>query len=328
MINALDAAWATIEQHQEIRQRVLESLTITLENSMTLKRRDVDKLLETAYISLLLHVFTRNSFRTGLERLQGVTMQYMIKNLPRILKEKELCNLRHMKQIITILVNNIQTPNHQLDKLLAICLKLGITDVGDYQSCFCIKVAKHIVSVSSVIEETDNLNVFSPAQVHDMILTHSKFKYVMENDSSTRKELIDLMVCCVSLSKGLISIPENDKIDLLLLNYRGSVRNVDRLLRLLLHSYKCQQNIKVRLNRKPYQHCEFFDYSSLGVCSLLCTVSNGDRTRRRNFLWIISTCWALIIFSILSGLPNVWMSKECEKLYLIFHYMIHWNRHR
>lgn len=248
MINALDAAWATIEQHQEIRQRVLESLTITLENSMTLKRRDVDKLLETAYISLLLHVFTRNSFRTGLERLQGVTMQYMIKNLPRILKEKELCNLRHMKQIITILVNNIQTPNHQLDKLLAICLKLGITDVGDYQSCFCIKVAKHIVSVSSVIEETDNLNVFSPAQVHDMILTHSKFKYVMENDSSTRKELIDLMVCCVSLSKGLISIPENDKIDLLLLNYRGSVRNVDRLLRLLLHSYKCQQNIK------PFMH--------------------------------------------------------------------------
>lgn len=250
MIDAIDVAWPTIEQNQEIRQRVLESLAITLENSMTLKRRDVDKLLETAYISLLLHIFTRDSFRTGLERLEAVTMQYMIKILPRILKEKELSILPHMKQIITIVVNNIQTPNHQLDKLLATSLKLGISDVGDYQSCFCIKVAKHIVSASAVIGQTDYLNVFSPAQVHDMILTHSKFKYVMENDTSTRKELIDLMACCVSLSKGLISMPENDKIDLLLLNYRGSVRNVDRLIRLLLHSYKCQQNIKVRLNRK------------------------------------------------------------------------------
>jgi hypothetical protein len=220
---------------------------------MNLKRRDVNKPFEMAILSLLLHIFSRDSLKTIIERLQAMTMQYIIKMLPRSVKENDLDVLGYMERIITVILDNFQASSYQLDRLLAVSLKLGISDVGDGHSCFCIKVAKQIVSASASVEQSDALNVFSPAQVHDMILTHSKFKNVMENDTSTRKELIHLMAYCVSLSKGLISPPEIDKINLLLLQYRGSVCKADQLLRLLLHLYELRQEIKVRLNSKLSQ---------------------------------------------------------------------------
>lgn len=251
MMDAIGTAWGTITKQQqlEIRDSVLQSIITLLQNSMAIKRRAVNKPVQTAFISLLLHIFTHDSSadeKQGMEQLRAMTMRYIIKMLPRLAKENELVLLRDMELLIMTLIDYYPTSLDQWDKLLAISLKLGISDIFDNQSSLFIKIARKIVSASVGNKKSDDLHIFSSAQVHDMILSHSKFRNVMESDSSTRKELIALMVCCVSLSNGPIEVPENEKVDLLLLKYRGSVSSADRLLRYLLQLYDRRQEIKVR----------------------------------------------------------------------------------
>jgi hypothetical protein len=264
MMNAIGAAWGTVTEKQqlEIRDSVLQSLITILQNSMTIKRRAVNKPVETAFISLLLHIFTRDSSKVEkqcMEQLRVMTMRYIIKMLTRLAKENDLVLLRDIELLITALVDYYPTSLDQWDKLLAISLKLGISDIFDDQTSLFIKIARRMVSACAGTKQSDDFHMFSSARVHDMILSHSKFRNVMESDSSTRKELIALMVCCVSLSNGPIEAPEHDKIALLLLKYRGSVSNADRFLRFLLQLYDRHQEIKVRQDLYLSEHFYLLD---------------------------------------------------------------------
>jgi len=129
------------------------------------------------------------------------------------------------------------------------CLKHGIkpdeTDGESNVPSLCLRFARTLVVKSSTEYPAllEQVEMLQPAQVHRMVTSHSSFSATMhqsnaahDKQTSTRRELINLLSCCASLSSnGLKDIEDAWKT--VLRAYSAGVTQEDKALWRLMHLY-------------------------------------------------------------------------------------------
>lgn len=145
-----------------------------------------------------------------------------------------------------------------VDSILKSCLKFGISNADGALSKLrssCLKIVRLLLSrickpgSGSIVSSSPLLR---PGTVWTLILSHSKFAEAFSAfDGSTGKdfksateELVNLLVCCASLSADKLSI-ERSALNSLLAAYNGGTDSLDVSLRRLLHLIESMEGVQM-----------------------------------------------------------------------------------
>eukprot|EP00804_Cyclotella_cryptica_P013520 CCRYP_017246-RC/>CCRYP_017246-RC protein AED:0.15 eAED:0.15 QI:74/1/1/1/1/1/6/1144/2412 len=180
----------------------------------------------------------------------------LLKNFVRDSQTSASCSLvtlmiqlsRFLEQISSF-DNDILPSSSAIDKAIVACLKYGLMDPIDQSTNSIFAEALNIVScVLKASDSTKNrLGSFTPGQIHAMVVSHSSFRRALSdkcfdpsgsrNDVTQQRELIRLLICCVSIDAKNVKV-DSDTWLVILSTYTAGTRDVDRFLRRLIFLYE------------------------------------------------------------------------------------------
>ena len=172
-------------------------------------------------------------------------------------------------------VDILSSSSSTIDSLVVSCLKYGMADASESTSRSvlggCLKIIRLILSRTSK-GELSVVRTIVPGQVHAMAISHSAFELVIKKKGeapmdrsvngfhlcqglSQQRELIRLLLCCISLDADHVKI-DTDTWACILSAYDASTSVTDRLLRRLLFLYDKNNCCKDEVS---CSECEFFN---------------------------------------------------------------------
>jgi len=194
-------------------------------------------------------------------------------------------------------------------------LKHGIqiteTDNGSDIASMCLRFARTLVVKAStrypaIVKQVEMLQ---PAQVHRMVTSHSNFFATMQHgnnvhdsQTSTRQELIHLLICCASLCSGALENVE-DAWKAVLQAYSAGVTKEDKALRRLMHLYGSSVDKKETCFIDTLKWGDILGASDVPIAAQGSTVDGGDYAQQ--YEWFVQGLDIRRVRSTLSCFP-VW----------------------
>eukprot|EP00554_Chaetoceros_debilis_P000389 CAMPEP_0194092054 /NCGR_PEP_ID=MMETSP0149-20130528/45449_1 /TAXON_ID=122233 /ORGANISM="Chaetoceros debilis, Strain MM31A-1" /LENGTH=2343 /DNA_ID=CAMNT_0038776869 /DNA_START=211 /DNA_END=7242 /DNA_ORIENTATION=+ len=188
-----------------------------------------------------------NEFKSA----RNAALVYAIKMLPKTFRNEDNERKRLiLETVITMLESGDLSSISCLQQLVIICLKLGIGSENET----CIQIVRLILtSIYGGETVVADLEIFSPGQIQSMIFSHSHFEELARRASSpARKELLALLVVCISLDQNPKECAGTVNMSKLLVGFRGSIADDDRLLRRLFYLYEVSSSINK--NERFFMH--------------------------------------------------------------------------
>lgn len=245
----LEALSIMITQSQlcvEHINEVYQSASMLMHHWKGMKRKDVPKVTEKAFLSFLSKISLPCSMESSsdanrtFQTLCNTTLSYTAKTLPRAIKAGFVNEEKSSAMLFLSIISNLIKASEVseiscLQEILVLCLKFGIGAVDDQFSPKCLAIARLIIlSVHAHGKKSTKVEIFAPSQIHSMILSHSNFDDLASTSSRTRTELLALLICTVSSSEHKINVGW-EKMTKLLIPFRAGLSTEDYFLRRLLY---------------------------------------------------------------------------------------------
>lgn len=182
--------------------------------------------------------------------VRNAALVYAIKILPKTFRSEDNERKRLMLETVIAMLEAGNLPSVPcLQQLIIICLKLGMGSENETSIQIVRLILTSIYGGDTVAAD---FKIFSPGQIQSMIFSHSHFEELAGRASSpARKELLALLVVCISLEQNPEEFAGTFNMSKLLVGFRGSIADDDRLLRRLLYLYE----VSGSSNKVRSTHC-------------------------------------------------------------------------
>jgi hypothetical protein len=287
MIDVVSRMWTLNQLDTNSKEKAHSQVASLILHWTKLKWREIPKSTESA---ILTFIYTIESCpgdhveNKSVVSLRNLTLSYMVKMLPKAIKvgdkQKKICDLMISVTKKLVTVDQICTLK-SLPDILIVCLKFGIGSGVAQISSQCLEISRILISNVYAYDSTEkSIACFTPHQIHSMILTHSNFDTVAGQRSETRKELLSLLIACVSLTNEPIDY-NGDKLRVLLMAFDASVSQEDLLLRRLLSLYEAgndSDQVCLRWIFQRFHHIHPVDniFSMNRNLNFSCTIWSGE----------------------------------------------------
>lgn len=209
---------------------------------------------EVEFLNLLLLAASSDSLEEVRNRTVKLALVHVTSSLLKVLKsdDNSAGNLaKFLSTIIEILKLSHEDILQSLDssalkKMMIACLKFGIEAEMDITSKCLIIVRVLLGCVERASNKNLKKDLLQPQQILAMATSHSNFSLVAaRRNSLVRTELIALLLCCVALEGGNLTITDWGCFSALLVGFRASLSYEDYLFRRLLYLYETSSNVHV-----------------------------------------------------------------------------------
>ena len=249
-IKAMDSLLSNGSLNRDSFQNILNITPNFLQALRKCRQNGILTILEMEFLDFMTNVVTSNKLKGEAQKIAAMLLTHLGSSSSKVLKsassEEEVCVsflLISAEVLKSLTIEGVQSVKPSIVKRMMIsCLKLGIQSDGSI-STHCLVIVRLLLVLVWDSDANYKEELFQPHQIFAMTVSHSNFtSLAMVSNCPTRRELISLMICCVSLDGEKIMPLESEMCSALLVGFNASLDADDCLLRRFLFLYENNVN--------------------------------------------------------------------------------------
>ena len=250
--------------------KILNRSPVFFRTLRKLRHNGIPTTAEMEFLDFMRNAALLEELREKTLPIIAMSLTHISSSLAKVLKSadtnQEACNKYLMITVDMLHLLDAKTitsiQSSVVKRMVVTCLKFGI-QCNAAVSSHCLVVIRLLLTIlysESHLDEKYKDDLFLPHQIYAMAVSHSNFpNLAMTSNSATRRELIALMICCVTLDGDNIMPMSWDILSALLTGFNASLNKDDRLLQRLIYLYESCANKAVSITfLSVYYQIQFY----------------------------------------------------------------------